>query len=557
MRKPSLGPLVKAAETLKVFANSAPSPRELLANRTPRFERLHAILPSTAAPDEPLALTVQAWDQCERLHRGFGGTATVETTDPAATHPETVSFDPEDGGVVRHDGIAFGSTGTHYLALVDDRTGERFVSNPVRVRDGDGNGRRVYWGDIHLHSALSDGTGTPEEGYRFGRDVMALDVAAYTDHDTMGFFVPPRWQRARMHRASFDRILAAAEAFDADGEFVTLPAYEWTRQPNRGGHLNVYFEDADDAELFDSLAPESDTYERLWSRLRAWDREHDSRVVTIPHHPAEAMYPFDFASVAYDDDLAPLVEVYSQWGSSERPGGPGNPFPLAMGQGEVGEPGHYVQDAHRLGYRVGMMGGSDFHGPRPGHSTIHARPHLPALREWLDGGLGWGTVWRVWNERSYPGGLTAFLAPELTREAIVSALRSRSVYATTQPHRILADFRVNGVDVAAQDGAVTVADPGTPREITVEVAGTAPVAAAEVVKNTDVWRTVEGTDDPDAPLDAHELSATLTDETPLSGMAWDDARGTDADVYTLRVRQASDGRFPGMAWVGPVWVEAA
>jgi len=35
-----------------------------------------------------------------------------------------------------------------------------------------------------------------------------------------------------------------------------------------------------------------------------------------------------------------------------------------------------------------------------------------------------------------------------------------------------------------------------------------------------------------------------------------DERGADGDVYTVRVRQASAGRFPGMAWVGPVWVEA-
>lgn len=139
----------------------------------------------------------------------------------------------------------------------------------------------------------------------------------------------------------------------------------------------------------------------------------------------------------------------------------------------------------------------------------------------------------------------------------MSALRSRSVYATTQPDRILVDFRVNGVDVARQDGAVTVADPGAPREIEVDVAGTAPVAAVEVVKNAGVWRTVAGTDDPDAPLDAYELSAALTDEAPLSGMSWDDARGTDGDAYTLRVRQASADRFPGIAWVGPVWVEAA
>jgi hypothetical protein len=203
-----------------------------------------------------------------------------------------------------------------------------------------------------------------------------------------------------------------------------------------------------------------------------------------------------------------------------------------------------------------MMGSADFHGPFPGHSIIHARPHLPSLREWRRGGLGWGNIWRVWDEESYPGGLTAFLAPELSRSAIFSALRSRSVYATTQPDRILVDFRVNGVDVVDQDDAVVVDAPDTPRTVTVDVAGTAPIARVDLVKNNATWRTVDGTDDPDADLDTYTASGEWTDEAPIAGMSWDDRRGADGDVYTVRVRQASADRFAGMAWIGPIWVES-
>ncbi|MFB6300776.1 MAG: DUF3604 domain-containing protein [Halobacteriales archaeon] len=554
MNRTSFGPLVKLAETLKVFASSAPSVRELLANRSQRFDRYHAILPSMATPNESLSLTLQVWDQCERLYRDFDGSMTIDSTDPAAVYPRSLSISPDNDGVVRLDGIEFTTPGVQYLTFRDDRTGERFVSNPVRVSSGDE--QRIYWGDIHLHSIHSDGTGEAERGYRFGRDVMGLDVVAYTDHDTMGFFIPPQWQRRRMHRTYFEDLCNLAETFNDDGTFVTLPAYEWTKQPNMGGHINVYFEDEVDATLFDSLTAETNTYEQLWDRLREWDHEHETGVITIPHHPAEAMYPFDFAGIDYDDELAPLVEVYSQWGSSEYPGRDGNEFPLAMGQGEIDEPGYYVQDAHRLGYKVGMIGGADFHGPSPGHSTIHARPHLPSLSEWRQSGLGWGNIWRVWDEQSYPGGLTAFLAPELTREAIFSALRSRSVYATTQPDRILVDFRVNGVDVATQEDAVMVDTPEAARDISVDVAGTAPIARITVIKNNTVWRTIDGSDDPDADLDTYTATGEWTDETPITGMSWDDHRGTDGDVYTVRVRQASVNPFPGMAWVGPIWVES-
>lgn len=259
------------------------------------------------------------------------------------------------------------------------------------------------------------------------------------------------------------------------------------------------------------------------------------------------MYPFDFSAVDYNDDLAPLVEVYSWWGSSERPGSDGNRYPLAMGQGEIDEPGHYVQDLLAMGNRVGMTASSDYHGPHPGHSLIHTDPHLPALREWLADGVGWGHVWRLWNERSYAGGLHAFRAPELTREAVFDALLDRRVYGTTQPDRILIDFEVNGVRVGESESTVQV-DPGERRKVGVSVAGTAPLERVTVVRNNEPWRVHEGTDDPDADPASDRLDRTWDDD-PVTGLSWDDDRGTDADVYYLRVWQANGGA----AWAGPVW----
>ncbi|MFC6990191.1 hypothetical protein ACFQJD_18520 [Haloplanus sp. GCM10025708] len=107
MNRSAFGPLVKAKETVHVFARNAPSPRELLANRTGRFDELHAVLPSTATPGESLSLTVQAWDQCERLFSDFDGTVTVDATDSDATYPRTLSFDAADGGVVRTEDVRF------------------------------------------------------------------------------------------------------------------------------------------------------------------------------------------------------------------------------------------------------------------------------------------------------------------------------------------------------------------------------------------------------------------------------------------------------------------
>jgi hypothetical protein len=544
------GMLYKAKETAKVLFSRRPSLRTLLDNRTQRFERAHAVLPSDAVAGDPVRLVVQAWDQCERLIDGFRGSFAVSTTDDDATHPDRVEFPPGNGGVAVRPGVTFETPGIQYLTLAHEGTGETFVSNPVRVA-AEPPEYRLYWGDLHLHSGLSDGCGDVETGMRFGRDVMALDVVAYTDHDTMGFFIPPRLQRRRMHTRYFDETKRVVRRFHDPGEFVTLLGYEWTKQPNVGGHVNVYFDGVEGARLFDSIDPETDTYEKLWERIRAFNEAGGTQAVTAPHHTAESSYPFDFDATDYDDATAPLVEVYSQWGSSERPGSGGNRHPIDMGSGEEQRPGHHVQDALAMGHRVGLMASADYHGPRPGHSLIHAEPHLPSLSEWREKGVGWGLIWRVWDEPSYPGGLQAFYAPELTREAIFESLTDRRVYGTSQPHRIVLDFRVDGVRFGEQDSAVTVPEPAAEREVSVEAAGTAPIAGITVVKNNEGWRAVEGTDDATAGLDAYTAGTAWTDDAPVTGMEWDDERGTDADVYYVRLRQA-DG---GMAWAGPIWVE--
>lgn len=115
--------------------------------------------------------------------------------------------------------------------------------------------------------------------------------------------------------------------------------------------------------------------------------------------------------------------------------------------------------------------------------------------------------------------------------------------------------RVSGAPPANQTDAVVVDAPETEREVAVEVAGAAPIERVTVGKNTEDWRALEGTDDPGAGLDAYTVAGEWTDDAPVSGMSWDEGRGTDGDVYTVRVRQATADRFPGMAWVGPIWVE--
>lgn len=549
LASPAFGPVYKFAQMVGEFTSRRPPLETLLDNRTARFEQAHVVLPADAVAGNPVDATIQVWDQCERLYGDFDGGFDVETTDPEADAPERIRFPAGHGGVASLSNVTFETPGIQYLTL--SRAGERYVSSPVRVSPEEPD-ERLYWGDVHLHSQFSDGCGSMADGLRFGRDVMDLDVVAYADHDTMGFFVPPRLQRRRMRQRYFDRMKRTVSAFHEEGEYVTLFAYEWTKQPTMGGHVNVYFDGVAAAELFDSMADDSDTYEKLFDRLREFNADHETQALAVPHHTAESSYPFDFASTDYDDEIAPLVEVYSQWGASERSGREGNGHPILMGSGEMDEPGYYVQDALAMGYRLGLTASSDYHGPHPGHSLIHADPHLPRPGELADQGLGWGLIWRAWNESSYPGGLQAVYADDLTREAVFESMRTRSVYGTSQPHRIRVDFRIDGVRFGQHDSTVALDAPDQSREVSAEVAGTAPIERLTVLKNNDPWHRYAGTDDPTADLETFTVETSRTDADPVTGMDWDGEQGADADVYYLRVRQA-DG---GMAWAGPIWVEA-
>ncbi len=42
---------------------------------------------------------------------------------------------------------------------------------------------RVSWGDMHGHTALSDGKGTLDEYFTHARDVAKLDFVVVSDHD--------------------------------------------------------------------------------------------------------------------------------------------------------------------------------------------------------------------------------------------------------------------------------------------------------------------------------------------------------------------------------------
>ena len=101
-------------------------------------------------------------------------------------------------------------------------------SNPLLVSE---QAPRVLWGDLHGHSNLSDGTGTPADYYRYAREVAGLDFAALTDHDHWGMLFLDQ------NEAIWQQVLDVNRQQHEPGRFVTLLGFEWTSWIH--GHRHV------------------------------------------------------------------------------------------------------------------------------------------------------------------------------------------------------------------------------------------------------------------------------------------------------------------------------
>ncbi|MCZ7583433.1 MAG: hypothetical protein M5R36_08935 [Deltaproteobacteria bacterium] len=204
-----------------------------------------------------------------------------------------------------------------YTIDVEAQTDERVLSTATNLvlAERREDGRRLLWADLHGHSALSDGRGTPEEYYEYARDVSFLDAAALSDHD---------WQ---LTETEFRRTVDAAEQFNARGAFVTVPAMEI----NIRGHELIYFFDTDRLatvrigrvggaqdfwqELFADMAPgvPLTSYKDMLAAF------NDDEILIASHTTLSA------GMGTPRGDPAPrqsLIEIYSAHGSSECAGCP-------------------------------------------------------------------------------------------------------------------------------------------------------------------------------------------------------------------------------------------
>ena len=417
------------------------------------------------------------------------GTLEIESEAPFQG-PRRISFDdghgpyPHDHRPIRRIGpFAFDCPGTHYFVVTDPASGVCQLSSPVEV-SAQPLDERLFWGDIHGHTILTDGIRSPEEYYYFARDEAFLDICALSDH-TECYLTDRQWEY----------LTAVTNDFNDSGRFVTLVAQEWTN--HELGHRNLYHP-GNGAPFIKATDP---AFSEL-SPLYDFARKHGA--IVVPHHSANTAIGVDW-SLGHDPMVERLVEVYSCWGNSERSAREGNHRPIHEGMLGGEKPGRHVVDALRAGRRFGIIASGDIHDGRPG-DCISYRQAEPDIYRYTQ-----------------PGGLMGVWCRSLDRRHVFDALWNRRVYGTTGP-RILLRFAIDGHPMGSEatlrQGAIAQ----------IQTASDVPITRIDLVKDGDDFRS-ERTNkrdvrcqmeiDPDDGAASYYVRVTREDgETAWSSPIW-------------------------------------
>ena len=397
--------------------------------------QLQLVLPSTAQPGEKVTLRVSVLDALGNAGIPYDGVVQLAALPDGLELPAELTFRPEDGGLqrVECDAIESGV----YRILAHARTEKRELtatSNPLLVEQ---NAAPILWGDLHGHSNLSDGTGTPEQFLTYARDVAGLDVVSLTDHDHWGMLFLDE------HPELWEEIQEVTERFHDPGRFVTLLGYEWTNWIH--GHRHVlYFED--EGEVLSSIDPAYETPAQLWDGLRG------KPALTFAHHSAGGPIATNW-DYEPPPELEPVTEVASVHGNSEALDAPYRIYSAL--------PGNFVRDVLDRGYKLGFIGSGDSHDGHPGLARL-ASPSA--------------------------AGLAAFLTGDLSRDGVYTALRARRTYATNGRRIILRA----ALDAHGMGSDVPPTAPGETALLYVRAIGTAPIAGIDVIRSGEIVAARDG-----------------------------------------------------------------
>lgn len=453
--------------------------------------------PSIVSPREEFALRVSLLRLDGYPATDFEGELLLEDNSGIENLPGKLIFSKEDQGSLVIPDCAVPEEGIYSFKVSPSRGSfPAGHSHPIWVRSG--FPYHLVWGDLHVHSRLGK-CGVPhlpkhpDFGYWYARDVVGHHFCGIADH------------AGKLNDEDWEQLKSSARRWHYPGKFISILGFEGDYDGEDGGHFNLYFPSHEGKyKNFESSA--GGTLDAIFDFAR------DHQALAICHHTSRSVCGRDFSKSYFGgQDIEPVMEVYSQWGSSEE-------YASSRPTIEGRHPGeeHYYRYALQHGFHLGVIGGSDSHCTIPGGPVPMVYPQ-------------WGGKQLF----PYPGGVTAIYTTELTPKSLFEALRARRCYATSF-EKILVWMESKGAPMGSEIEA-------TSAEIDILVSSTyEPLIEVLVVKNGEVAARF-GNFGEGRGFDAQRRTFHLV---------WRDENFSKESCYYIRATQ-----FDGdMAWSSPIWI---
>ena len=250
--------------------------------------------------------------------------------------------------------------------------------------------KNLYFGQLHSHTNLSDGTGTVDEAYQYAENVAKVDFLAITDHSNWfdndskaniaDGSVSTKWNTGK----------EAANKYNKNGKFVAIYGYEmsWSGSTGGYGHINTF-----NTEGFETRTNSKMDLKAYYNALKTQPQS-----LSQFNHPGKTFGDFsDFAH--YDEEIDKLINLVE----------------VGNGEGAIRSSGQfqsyeYYTRALDKGWHLAPSNNQDNHKGKWGNANT---------------------------------GRTVIEASELSRDSIYDAIRNRRVYAT-EDENLRVSYEVNG-----------------------------------------------------------------------------------------------------------------
>ena len=303
----------------------------------------------------------------------------------------------------------------------------------------------LFFGDIHNHCNISYAHGDLRDALNNAK--QRLDFCSITGHAHWPD-IPERNGRTDhivdFHEKGFEKLkgnwqetLRILEEAEDPGEFLTFPGFEVHSSAH--GDRAIVYRDSEGELLYPDSIPD---LERMLADLA----KAGSPALALPHHIGYHVGARGINWAEFDNEVSPVVEIFSMHGSAETTEGP-LPFLHSMGPADSGST---VQHGLAMGHIFGFVADTDHHSAHPG---------------------------------SYGHGLHGLWATELSREAIWEAYYNRRTYALTGD-RIRLDYSVGESPMGSIRGA------GGKRTFRASITGGAAIDYVDLIHNNRLIRRV-------------------------------------------------------------------